>query len=314
MLSKQCLAFDLTLWLHPRAAFWFGGRVGYLDLGPLKLGEILDRMFVVYRRNFLLLFSISGMPFLCLLPLALVAVFSGSFRIFNPQNPQTVPTPDQILSFVAVAFVAAIILIVGMLVSWLATTAAVWQLQMGGQPTIRKVYRVAWHKFGTAFLAAIVIGAALFVGYLFLLVPAVFVALEVCLTLDAIVAENVGAFKAISRSHELISGYRGRVFVAWLVCYAVSTIVGYALVLPPFIGMMFYISSGAVPGWLIAILILVYFLAVTVPAPLLAIVLCLIYYDARVRKEGFDLQRLLDELPPAAPGAASGSAAEIAVT
>jgi hypothetical protein len=287
--------------------------VGYLDLGPLKLGEILDRMFVIYRRNFLLLFSISGMPFLCLLPLALIAIFSGSFKIFNPQNPQTAPTPDQIMSFVAVAIVAAIILMVGMLASWLATTAAVWQLQMGGQPTIRKVYRVAWHKFGAAFLASIVIGAALFAGYLLLVVPAVFVALEVCLTLSAIVAEDVGAFKAISRSHELISGYRGRVFVAWLVCYAVSTVVSYALVIPPFMGVMFYIPGGSLPGWLIAILILAYFLAVTVPAPLLAIVLCLIYYDARVRKEGFDLQRLLDELPPAAPGIASGGAPGIAV-
>lgn len=287
--------------------------MGYLDLGPLKLGEILDRMFVIYRRNFLLLFSISGMPFLCLLPLALIAIFSGSFKIFNPQNPQTAPTPDQIMSFVAVAIVAAITLMVGMLASWLATTAAVWQLQMGGQPTIRKVYRVAWHKFGAAFLASIVIGAALFAGYLLLVVPAVFVALEVCLTLSAIVAEDVGAFKAISRSHELISGYRGRVFVAWLVCYAVSTVVSYALVIPPFMGVMFYIPGGSLPGWLIAILILAYFLAVTVPAPLLAIVLCLIYYDARVRKEGFDLQRLLDELPPAAPGIASGGAPGIAV-
>jgi uncharacterized membrane protein len=248
-----------------------------------------------------------------LLPLALIAIFSGSFKIFNPQNPQTAPTPDQIMSFVAVAIVAAITLMVGMLASWLATTAAVWQLQMGGQPTIRKVYRVAWHKFGAAFLASIVIGAALFAGYLLLVVPAVFVALEVCLTLSAIVAEDVGAFKAISRSHELISGYRGRVFVAWLVCYAVSTVVSYALVIPPFMGVMFYIPGGSLPGWLIAILILAYFLAVTVPAPLLAIVLCLIYYDARVRKEGFDLQRLLDELPPAAPGIASGGAPGIAV-
>jgi hypothetical protein len=277
--------------------------VGYLDLGPLKLGEILDRMFVVYRRNFLLLFSISGLPFLCLLPLALIAVFSGSFKIFNAQQ---VPTPAAVWTMVELTFAAVVIVILGGLVSWLATTAAVWQLQMGGAPTIRKVYRVAWHKFGAAFLASIVIGVGLFIGYLLLLVPAVFFALEVSLTLDAIVAEDVGAFKAISRSHELISGYRGRVFVAWLVCYAVSTAVSYVLILPPFLGVMAYIQSGSIPGWLIAILVLVYFLALTVPAPLLAIVLCLIYYDARVRKEGFDLQRLLDELPPAALESTAG--------
>jgi hypothetical protein len=285
------------------------GSVGYLDLGPLKLGEILDRMFVVYRRNFLLLFSISGLPFLCLLPLVLIAVFSGSFKIFSSQQ---VPTPAAVWTMIEVAFAGVVIVILGGLVSWLATTAAVWQLQMGGQPTIRKVYRVAWHKFGSAFLASMFISVALFVGYLLLFIPAVFVALEVCLTLDAIVAENAGAFKAISRSHELISGYRGRVFVAWLVCYAISTAVSYAIVIPPALGLMAYIPSGSVPGWLIAILILAYFLALTVPAPLLAIVLCLIYYDARVRKEGFDLQRMLDQLPTPAPGEAGG-APEIAV-
>lgn len=279
--------------------------MGYLDLGPLKLGEILDRMFVIYRRNFLLLFSISGLPFLCLLPFAVIAVFSGSFKIFSAQE---VPTPTAVWSMVELTLAAVIVVILGGLVSWLATTAAVWQLQMGGAPTIRKVYRVAWHKFGAAFLAAIVIGVGLFLGYLLLLIPAIFFALEVSLTLDVIVAENVGAFKAISRSHELISGYRGRVFVAWLVCYAVSTALTYMLVFPAFLGMMAYIPSGSIPGWLIAILVLVYFLALTVPAPLLAIVLCLIYYDARVRKEGFDLQRLLDELPPSAAGQVQGIA------
>jgi hypothetical protein len=285
--------------------------VGYLDLGPLKLGEILDRMFIIYRRNFVLLFSISGLPFLCLLPLALVAIFSGSFKVFNPQE---VPSPAAVWTIVELAFAGVFILILGGLVSWLATTAAVWQLQMGGAPTIRKVYRVAWHKFGAAFVAAMVIAAGLFFGYLLLLIPAVFFALEVSLTLDVIVAENVGPFKAISRSHELISGYRGRVFVAWLVCYAVSTAVTYILVLPPFLGMIAYVPSRSVPGWLIAILVLGYFLALTVPAPLLAIVLCLIYYDARVRKEGFDLQRLLDELPAANAVAAADRAPGIAIS
>jgi hypothetical protein len=285
--------------------------VGYLDLGPLKLGEILDRMFVMYRRNFLLLFSISELPFLCLLPLALVALFSGSFKIFDAQQ---VPTPAAVARIFELTLAAMIIVILGSLVSWLATTAAVWQLQMGGKPTIRKVYRVAWHKFGAGLLAAIIIGAALFVGYMLLFIPAIFVALEVCLTLDAIVAENVGALKAMSRSHELISGYRGRVFVACLVCYAVSTTVSYAIAIPPLMGMLFYIQSGSVPGWLIAILILAYFLAMTLPAPLLAIVLCLIYYDARVRKEGFDLQRLLDELPPATAVAGTNTAPGIAIS
>ena len=55
----------------------------------------------------------------------------------------------------------------------------------------------------------------------------------------------------------------------------------------------------------IAFLVFIVIVALSwyLPAPLLAIALCLIYYDARVRKEGFDLQRMLDALPPPAGGA-----------
>jgi hypothetical protein len=281
--------------------------VGISDLGPLKLGEILDRMFVIYRRNFLLLVGISGIPYLLLLPIVLTLIFSGPFAALNSQTP---PSPDTIGTMLGAIFAFVFLLLFFGLVSWLATTAAVWQIQMGGRPTIRGVYRVAWHRSAAAFLAAIVAGAAFMVGYFMFVIPAVFVALELCLTMEAIVCEGAGAFAAMSRSRFLVSGYRGKVFVSWLVCAGVSTAMSYAVLIPPLVVLPFIIKTGTIPGWFIAILVMAYFLALTVPAPLLAIALCLIYYDARVRKEGFDLQRLLDELPSgsvrAAPEIATG--------
>jgi hypothetical protein len=270
------------------------------DLGPLKLGEILDRMFVIYRRNFLLLFAISGIPHLCLLLIVLIAIFSGTFSALNSQQS---PSPDAFGRVITAFFAFAFLLLLAGLASWLAATAAIWQIQMGGKPTIRRAYRVARHRMGAALLAAIVAGAALFVGYIFLVIPAVFVALELSLTMEAIVCEGEGPFAAMSRSRKLVSGYRGKVFVAWLVCTGVSTAMSYLVIIPPLIAMPFIMQTGAIPSWFIAILVVAYFLALTVPAPLLAIALYLIYYDARVRKEGFDLQRLLDELPPGSAGA-----------
>lgn len=280
-----------------------------LDLGPLKLGEILDRMFLIYRKNFLLLFITSSLPYLCLLPIALIVILSGSFPNFNSQQP---PSPAAIVAIFTIILTIFFCFAFFGVASWVATTAAVWQIQMGGKPTIRGVYRVALHRFGTSLLAAIVVGAALFAGYMFFVIPAIFVALEFCLTMEAVVCEGASAMEAIGRSRKLVSGYRGRVFVAWLVCSIVSAAVGYVLILPPLVAMAVMGQSGTFAGWLFALLAIAYFFALTLPAPLLAIALCLIYYDARVRKEGFDLQRLLDELPPAAP--ASGPAPRIAIS
>ena len=65
---------------------------------------------------------------------------------------------------------------------------------------------------------------------------------------------------------------------------------------------MLVFPKDSAPIWFGIISILASILGAVIPAPLIAIASCLIYYDARVRKEGFDLQRLLDELPPADAG------------
>src|ERR1700684_59711 len=57
-----------------------GGVMTAFDLRPLNLGEILDRTFTLYRRNFLLFIGISAIPHVLVLVLNLLSVsltFSG---------------------------------------------------------------------------------------------------------------------------------------------------------------------------------------------------------------------------------------------
>ncbi|MGD0956950.1 MAG: hypothetical protein ABR953_08975 [Candidatus Acidiferrales bacterium] len=49
-----------------------------LDLRPLSLGEILDRTFSLYRRNFLLFLGITALPHLLILALNLVRTFPAA--------------------------------------------------------------------------------------------------------------------------------------------------------------------------------------------------------------------------------------------
>ena len=45
-----------------------------LDLRPLSLGELLDRTFFLYRRNFLLFFGLAVIPYVVLVVLGLAFV------------------------------------------------------------------------------------------------------------------------------------------------------------------------------------------------------------------------------------------------
>ena len=71
-----------------------------------------------------------------------------------------------------------------------------------------------------------------------------------------------------------------------------------------------YLLHGPTPGWLSELGDLAGFLRHVLVGPLVTIALTLVYYDLRVRKEGFDLQLMVAALgdagsaPPAAPGSA----------
>ena len=56
-----------------------------VETGPLTLGEILDRMFTIYRKNFLLLVGISGIPYGALI--VVVGFFVALFALANGNAP-----------------------------------------------------------------------------------------------------------------------------------------------------------------------------------------------------------------------------------
>jgi uncharacterized membrane protein len=284
------------------------------ETGPLTLGEILDRMFTIYRRNFLLLVGIAGTPY------AGLALVGGFFVALFALANGSAPTDARIGMAPAGALIALLMIVgvfvflVAIVLSGVGTIAAVWDIQTGRRPSIRQSYRVAWKHLLSAVVAAILSALAIGAGFLLLIVPGIIVALALSLVTPVIVAEDAGGTQAMSRSWDLTKGYRWKIFVTGLVYFAVSMAITYGIQFPVLMATALVFSQGSTPIWFSIISALTSVLGSVLPAPLFAIASCLIYYDARVRKEGFDLQRLLDDLPPAAPGIASGDAPRIAVS
>jgi hypothetical protein len=59
------------------------------------------------------------------------------------------------------------------------------------------------------------------------------------------------------------------------------------------------VRGGTAPFWVQGVSLLGSFVISSLIGPLLTIALALVYYDERVRKEGFDLEHMLEQLGPA---------------
>jgi hypothetical protein len=269
------------------------------EIGPLTFSELLDRMFSVYRRHFLVLVGIAGMPYAIIG--IVVALMAGAFGIAAARG-----LPDSMRVGMAAASGVIAILVILMVFAILVcavlasvgTIAAVWDIQLGRRAGIRTAYRVAWRCFWPAVAAGILSSLATMAGFLLLIIPGFIVWLALSLTTPIIVAEDAGGLDSLSRSWGLTQGYRWKIFVAAIICGIISSVIGYAIQIPVFIVSFVLYKAGPAPLWFTMLSLLGSLLGSVISAPLMAIALCLIYYDARVRKEGFDLQRAIDSLPP----------------
>jgi hypothetical protein len=120
------------------------------------------------------------------------------------------------------------------------------------------------------------------------IVYGVFMWVRYSLAMPSCVVEELTAGAAIKRGVALSKGSRGRIFVLWLLVYAIRTMLVLLLGFP----LIFYSArhlGRPLPLGLMALTQLAGFLVNTLIGPIYATGLTLFYYDQRVRKEGFDI-------------------------
>jgi hypothetical protein len=110
----------------------------------------------------------------------------------------------------------------------------------------------------------------------------------------AIVVENHRALDGMSRSKALVAGNLGKVFavglIAVLIAYIIAIPLGY---LGGLVGRMFFVENAVLRSFLIHFVATLSQILVT---PIGAAAAILLYYDLRIRKEGFDLQMLAQSM------------------
>jgi MFS family permease len=296
-------------------------------LRPLSIGELLDRTFSLYRHNFVLLVGVAVVGPLALLVAQLALALAG-FGGRNAANAVENP-----VSAGATAVVGLIFYLIGQAISSAATTRAVAAVYLGRPITIgesfasikERIPRVIGVMVATtvvggggfallvglgvgAFAASLAgvrasgrplaivagtVGAAVLVACV---IAGIAFALRYALSVQACVVEDLGVRASLARSKVLTKNARRRLVTVMIVCSAVVYVLGMAF------GFVAILVPVAANGLGREIVVRIFgCMAGALGAPLITAAIALLYYDERVRKEGFDLQLLMESLDGAAP-------------
>jgi len=155
--------------------------------------------------------------------------------------------------------------------------------------------------------AAIIIALATLAFVLLLIlaiVYAILMALRYSLAVPASVVEDLKARKALRRSIELSKGSRGRIFVLGLLIAVIQT--GLVVVTQIFFIVAAVKQHGLLPAWAQVLQQIIGFLTNSFIGPMYATGLTLFYYDQRIRKEGYDIEWMMEAAGLTVPALAAG--------
>jgi hypothetical protein len=156
-------------------------------------------------------------------------------------------------------------------------------------------------------VATLVIVLSLF-AYLAALVFCVYFALRYVVSIPILMLENLGVRDTIRRSVHLTRGRRGQIFLTLLIAAIIGYVGAIVFQLPWILATMAATMRGHWTPWLAFAYSVSAAVGGSLTGPISMIAIVLLYYDARIRKEAFDLQFMMasiDNPPPAPAGAVS---------
>jgi len=254
----------------------------------MTAGMILDKSFRLYLQNFALMIGLSA---ILNIPLLAFTLIFGAGQV----NPTTMNIAAVMLGLLA--FVLAMIVIVPLITG--ATTAAVSDIYVGNVVTAGSALSSAWRRAWMLLKTQFVVGLIVTVGILLIIVPGILWALSYALVAPVIMIEgSTSSSEVRRRSWELVRGNRGKVFLILLAILVIQWLVGTGVAVISLFGLFgLGSSSGAVISQVLNGLVSI------LMTPMSAIAVTLLYYDFRIRKEGFDLEMLSRSMDSATPEA-----------
>jgi hypothetical protein len=238
-------------------------------LRPLSTGEVLDVSFGLYRALFV--------------PLLTVALASRAIPAIMGIYLQAAG------GFAAHWVLGAVQFLIGIFLSAIGTAAATYIVSgayLGTDVTAKDALRQALGLIGRLLVLSMMTSLVIGFGILLFIVPGLILLSGLALSTAVLVLETpISPNDAMNRSWQLTKGSRWKVLLTFIVAVLFLMVPMMAVGVVGTIGSAVGLWSDMVTLVLISVLqIFIY--------PFVYIVITVLYYDMRVRKEGFDLELL----------------------
>ena len=267
------------------------GKTGPLPLHPMTLGDILDASFKLLRANFL---TVAGIVAVLVVPLQLISAiaqrnFLGGNSIINAFNDAAngIQTQNQGNNSGLARSLSSLITILVLPFAAGAISKVVAGSYLGEDVGVWEALGWALRRWWALLLAWLLVHIMELLAGIAVVLPGLLV-MSLCVAVSpAIVLERLGPIRGIRRSWRLnrprMWGILGICIVTGLIFYITAAVVAVPLEAGAFAmglrwGFILLFAAGVVSS--------------LVTLPLNAIVATLIYFDGRIRNEGFDLQAL----------------------
>lgn len=259
-------------------------------LREMRIGEMLDASIALYRKHFKLF---AGIVALLMVPLSFLQEW-----IF-----QTLADDSAVSAVEPISDSAAVAVIIFALISFLfvvpfltaAIAYATTSVYLGGNPTIGQTYRFALRRTHSILWLLLLMGIAVALGFIALIIPGIILYVRFAFGTSALVVEGSKGSKALSRSFRLAKGHFWKILGILILSWLVSQLAAGIIALP------FTLGSAATDSAAFVIRGIGTALAAVITRPFAGIVIVLLYFDMRIRKEGFDLALMAQEMSTDTP-------------
>jgi Protein of unknown function (DUF2510)/Membrane domain of glycerophosphoryl diester phosphodiesterase len=257
-----------------------------LALRPLGIGEVLDAAIKIFRRRFVPLVKSVA---IVTVPLQVLTI---AVTLSLPRGTSA-QTGTRLWTSVAGAVLVFVVGLVGGLLAEAASLKIISDTYFGTESDWRASLRFGFSRLRSVVWLATVRLVLLFVGFVACIIPGIWLYGQWLVALPALLLEDVHGTKALRRSSELVKGRWWPTAITFFLATLLTQVVVIAgsLVLIPLVAIRgsndfaTLLAQGVVSGALRVLTV-----------PFLAAVVVVMYFDLRVRKEGFDLQLLAQRI------------------
>ncbi|MEJ7797997.1 MAG: hypothetical protein WKF42_05820 [Solirubrobacteraceae bacterium] len=270
-------------------------------LRPLSLGEILDvaiKICIAHWRTLLKAVLVVVVP-VQILSTILTADFTVSSFDFSTSSEQTPEeTLDELNQYLGGLAISTLLQVLAGLLATAACFRAIAQAYLGEETDWRSSLSFALRRAPSLLWVTVLYSLAVVVGTLLLIAPGVWLYVACAFATPALLVEGLRGRRALGRSFRLVNGRWWRTFGVLIVGLILAGVISALAQGVFYLGILVSADNDA--------LVLVFsafagIVGLAISTPFQAALLTVVYFDLRVRREGFDLELLAQEIGGGVP-------------